>query len=222
MKHVSDPIPLLNDAMPGLPAALQTVIDRGMAKSPSDRYSSMGELAKDIDRIVASPQTPESREVSSVWGSAPSSLAPTPATESARPVSFDALRPPPKPVRPKQDDLPTWKEPLASAKLPAAEASVPPAAPADPEATNALAFRSTTSERRRLEWKPQADTPMPAPQDIAAPPKASTQSTKPTQPAYTQPARTVEKKASGIPILLFIVLLLVISIVYFAIQKGLF
>jgi serine/threonine protein kinase len=222
MKHVSDPIPRLADAMPGLPAALQTVIDRGMAKSPSDRYSSMGEMAKDIDRIVASPQTPESREGSSVWGSASSNLAPTPATESVRPVSFDALRPPPNPVRPKQADLPTWKEPLASAKLPAAEASAPPATPADPEATNALAFRSITSERRRLEWKPQADAPIPAQQDIAAPLKAPAQSTKPTQPAYTQPARTVEKKASGIPILLFIVLLLVISIVYFAIQKGLF
>jgi serine/threonine protein kinase len=61
MKQVTDPVPQLADVAEDLPAELQPVIDRGMAKTPSDRYPSTGEMARAVDRVLASaniaPQT---------------------------------------------------------------------------------------------------------------------------------------------------------------------
>jgi serine/threonine protein kinase len=217
MKHVSDPVPLLADFAPDLPAALQAVINRGMAKSPADRYPTTGEMAREVERIAASAGQPGRQETPAAWAPAPGS---SPATESAPALSFDALRGRSSaPAR--TDDSPTRRDSFAPGKMPAASPSAPADLTVDSEATRALNTRAIPTERRRLEWTPQADTAPPAePAAGSAPPASPLAATQPS--SYTQPPKPLEKKASGIPILLFIVFLLVISLVYFAVQKGLF
>jgi serine/threonine protein kinase len=233
MKHISDPIPRLADAAPDLPEALQSVIDRGMAKSPSDRYANTGEMAREVDRIVSPQRT---AGAPSLWSAEAPSIGPAPTTESATAVSFDSLR--------KKAPAP----PPAEAEAPTRRDSIPPGMKAgtkpvqDPEismnslATNAMGLKAIPAERRRLEWKPQADTaPTPAADGAAssaahaaasraadaAASQAATSPSKTTQPAYSAPPRLLEKKTAGIPILLLIFVLLVISVLYFAVQKGL-
>jgi serine/threonine protein kinase len=219
MKHVSDPIPLLSAAAPDLPAALQKVIERGMAKLPSDRYATAGEMARDVDRAVsAAPEAPRA-EAPSGWAPGPAAAAP--ATESAARVSFDALRSAKSSAPARGEEMPTRRDSFAPGKMPAAPSAGYPDMGADSEATNALDFRAIPTERRRLEWTPQADStpPPPAGNPAAVSPFATT---KPSAASYTEPPKPLEKKASGIPILIFVVFILIISLVYFAVQKGLF
>ncbi len=222
MKHVSDPIPRLTDTAPDLPAELQTVIDRGMAKSPNDRYATTGEMAKDVERNISSASPSGRQETASGWGFSPNPAAGSlPNTESARAVSFDSLRAPQSaPVR--TDDTPTRRDSFAPGKMPSVEPGEIPGLSVDSEATNPIDFRAIPTERRRLEWKPQADSAPAAPAQSAAPPASSFATTKPSPSTYTQPPKPLEKKTAGIPILLFVVLILIISLVYFAVQKGLF
>jgi serine/threonine protein kinase len=219
MKHISDPIPRLADSAPDLPEALQSVIDRGMAKSPSDRYSTTGEMAKDVDRI-ASPQ--RNAGVPVLWSpETPSAAAATPMTESAPAVSFDSLRkksPVPSPV---EEDEPTRRDSIPPGMKAGTKPVQAPEMSMDSLATNAMDLKAIPTERRRLEWKPQADTsPPPAADAISS--SAATSPSKATQPAYSAPPRPLEKKTAGIPILLLIFMLLVISVLYFALQKHLF
>ncbi len=44
VKHITDPIPHILDVNPNLPAAVEAVIEKAMAKSPDDRFSNAGEL----------------------------------------------------------------------------------------------------------------------------------------------------------------------------------
>jgi serine/threonine-protein kinase len=204
MKHVSDPIPRLADSAPELPPALQAVIDRGMAKSPVDRFATAGRLAEEADRILSTAGFAPMPEPAGVWGGAPSGAGPSlPATESTSAVSFDRLR------RKPADDIPTRREPLTQADA---------AAPADdPEATRAVRPPAEPAERRRLDWTPQADTPPPAAHTAAATGPAA-----PRDADYRLPHIPPPRKSAGIPILTVIVVLLVFSILYFAFQKGLF
>jgi serine/threonine-protein kinase len=48
MKHVNEPVPDVLKANPELPEAMGEVIQRAMAKKPSDRYNSAGELAEGL------------------------------------------------------------------------------------------------------------------------------------------------------------------------------
>jgi serine/threonine-protein kinase len=60
MRHLTDPIPRLVDARPDLPAQLQTVIDRSMAKRLEDRLNSAGDIARlfsEVARSVSQPST---------------------------------------------------------------------------------------------------------------------------------------------------------------------
>ncbi|MGB7538212.1 MAG: protein kinase [Anaerolineales bacterium] len=219
MKHVADPIPQLSATAPDLPAALQRVIERGMAKLPADRYATAGEMAKDVERaIAAAPEAPRP-DASAGWGTSPASA---PATESARAVSFDALRSSRQAAPARGEEMPTRKDSFAPGKMPAAGPVGVPGMSDDSEATNALDFRAIPTERRRLEWTPQADTAPAAPAANAAPAASPFATTKPAAASYTEPPKPLEKKASGIPILLFVVFILIISLVYFAVQKGLF
>jgi len=222
MKHISDPIPRLADTAPGLPDALQTVIDRGMAKLPSDRYATTGDMARDVERILSPGRNAPAAAASNPWtGGIPAAAAPSTATESAPVVSFDSLRKK-TPVPPRAaEDLPTRRDTLPPAKTAEVKPAQMPGPAMDPTATNAMDFKAVTTERRRLEWKPQADTtPPPAPP--AAESSIATAPSKQTQPAYTEPPKPLEKKTAGIPILVLIFVMLVISVLYFALQKHLF
>jgi serine/threonine protein kinase len=51
-KHVHEPVPRLDEFAPGLPANLQPIIDRGMAKAPRDRYASVREIAEALNALI--------------------------------------------------------------------------------------------------------------------------------------------------------------------------
>jgi formylglycine-generating enzyme required for sulfatase activity/tRNA A-37 threonylcarbamoyl transferase component Bud32 len=55
MAHVNKPIPSMRLVRPDLPESVQAVIERAMAKDPSERYQSAGELAADLWAAVAAP-----------------------------------------------------------------------------------------------------------------------------------------------------------------------
>ena len=46
MKHVMEPVPHVSEFRPDIPEALDAVVARAMAKEPSERYESAGELAR--------------------------------------------------------------------------------------------------------------------------------------------------------------------------------
>ncbi|MEK7328293.1 MAG: serine/threonine-protein kinase, partial [Chloroflexota bacterium] len=46
LMHVNAPMPSLRQSNPALPAALEPIIEKALAKDPADRYSTAGELAK--------------------------------------------------------------------------------------------------------------------------------------------------------------------------------
>jgi len=52
VKHITDPIPHILDANPGLPVAIEAVIEKAMAKSPDERFSTAGELCAAINAVV--------------------------------------------------------------------------------------------------------------------------------------------------------------------------
>jgi len=210
MKHVNNPIPRLVDAAPDLPAALQSVIDRGMAKSPADRFGSAGELAREVDRIVSAAPNASASAPMGVWGAVPppdgSSL---PATESASAATFDMLRYSSRP-EPRNDAA------ARGDSSPRIEEAAAPVSAADPEATNVSLPSPAPVARRHLDWTPQADTPPPPAAAVPA------QHARLKESSYTQAPKPRPGKTAGIPILVVIVVLLVISVLYFALQKGLF
>jgi tRNA A-37 threonylcarbamoyl transferase component Bud32 len=54
LAHTSEPIPNIHDERPGLPDAVQGVIERAMAKSPARRYQSAGALANGLRAALTS------------------------------------------------------------------------------------------------------------------------------------------------------------------------
>jgi hypothetical protein len=180
-------------------------------------------MAKDIDRIVSPRRGSGVPAARSPWSPEISSAAiSSPATESAPSASFDSLRK--KPAAPSRmvEDQPTRRDTLAPGMKSGTKPAQAPDLSMDSLATNAMDLKAIPTERRRLEWKPQADTSPPPPAPDAASSLIATAPSKGTSPAYTEPPKLLEKKTAGIPILLLIIMLLVISVLYFALQKHLF
>ncbi|WP_410637256.1 protein kinase domain-containing protein [Amycolatopsis sp. lyj-346] len=56
--HLTAPPPLLSRVRPGLPAALDAVVARGMAKNPADRYPTAAAFADAVQAAVTAPAPP--------------------------------------------------------------------------------------------------------------------------------------------------------------------
>jgi serine/threonine-protein kinase len=58
--HLSDRPPALGDRVTGLPASLDAVVARALAKRPGDRYETCGEMAAAAEAALASSRMPDS------------------------------------------------------------------------------------------------------------------------------------------------------------------
>ena len=90
LKHVSDPLPNVQDYAPEIPDGVNAVVQRAMAKEPSDRFSSAQEMADTLsqvwDEVEMQPLTP--------GPVMPPNLLPAPHT-SASPPGLMTLPAPP-------------------------------------------------------------------------------------------------------------------------------
>ena len=59
VKHITDPIPHILDVNPRLPAGIEVIIEKAMAKNPSDRFSTAGELAAALDALAGGQSVEE-------------------------------------------------------------------------------------------------------------------------------------------------------------------
>jgi tRNA A-37 threonylcarbamoyl transferase component Bud32 len=65
VKHITDPIPHILDANPALPAAIEAVIEKAMAKNPDERFSSAGELYAALNAVAAGHSAEEALKTAS-------------------------------------------------------------------------------------------------------------------------------------------------------------
>jgi YVTN family beta-propeller protein len=76
--HLNDPIPTVTALAPDVPAALDDVLAKALAKDPEDRYSTAGELAHGAMTALAGGPLP-APAAPSVAAPAPASVAPAPS-----------------------------------------------------------------------------------------------------------------------------------------------
>ncbi len=93
--HLSEPPPKASEHVPGVPAALDAVIERALAKQPDDRYPSAGDLAR-AARAAAAGRRPPADERLVARGAAAPTEAET--VSAARPETITAVRPEPETV----------------------------------------------------------------------------------------------------------------------------
>ncbi len=77
--HLTAPIPRPSQHGRGIPVAFDEVIANGMAKKPSDRYASAGELARAAQRALTDPYRPQADTIGAV-----TRAATRPASDSPR------------------------------------------------------------------------------------------------------------------------------------------
>ena len=57
MKHLNDPLPLPSQVDPGIPAELETIVLRALAKEPDDRFQSADEMSAALEQVAGLLQT---------------------------------------------------------------------------------------------------------------------------------------------------------------------
>lgn len=99
--HLTQSIPRASALRPGLPVALDQVIERGMAKNPEDRHATAGDLALAAHQALATPEQDRAADIlhrSQVATLPPAALTAQPPTLFAQPPSRPVTpRPAPTP-----------------------------------------------------------------------------------------------------------------------------
>lgn len=99
LKHLNDPLPLPARVVPDLPAAVQQVVLKALAKAPEDRYESAAALYEAFAAAVG-----EREELEKPGGTVPAASAPArsagPAVVAGVPLTMSPEEPPPAPGLP--------------------------------------------------------------------------------------------------------------------------
>ncbi|MFE3193760.1 protein kinase [Nocardia sp. NPDC059240] len=90
-RHMSAPVPSVRDINPALPAALDPVLARAMAKNPDDRFATCAELAAALADAVAEPPARASRSRATIPRSHTATASPR-ASAARPPVSTPGAR----------------------------------------------------------------------------------------------------------------------------------
>ncbi|WP_297599598.1 protein kinase [Mycobacterium sp.] len=115
--HVHQPIPRPSAARPGIGAAFDGVIARGMAKNPDDRYLTCGDLSSAAYAALAAPDRDRATDIL-----ARTQMATPPAAFAGQPAGGFAPGPPAPPPSP----VASWPTPSGAGQPFAPGAPVPP------------------------------------------------------------------------------------------------
>ncbi len=63
LKHLNDPLPLPSQVDPTLPAALEQIVLKALAKEPADRFQSAGEMLSALEKVLEGELPQEKRRV---------------------------------------------------------------------------------------------------------------------------------------------------------------
>jgi hypothetical protein len=124
MMHILEPVPQILKVRSDLPVAVQTVIEKAMAKEPDQRYSTAGEMAAELEDIVGLSTGPRPRVTPPVDAVGATMVAPPitqryPDQRTPNPVPTGNVAPtaigappiavaPPRPVIEKRGGVPGW------------------------------------------------------------------------------------------------------------------
>lgn len=111
-KHAHEPAPALRDLNAALPAACEAVIQRALAKYPTDRFATAGALAAALAAALQMPETVSRTAVPSVLVEQSRLRQEPPASEQAAPEPVTQRATPAKPQR-EQAAAPTPSPPTA-------------------------------------------------------------------------------------------------------------
>ncbi len=98
-KHKHDPPPKVTDVRPDVPASVQQIIERAMAKSPDDRYPNAEAMVADLEKVLAEVSGRGAEEAKAA-APAPEAEPPPSTTESA-PAAGPAAAPDQQAVEPR-------------------------------------------------------------------------------------------------------------------------
>ncbi len=93
LKHIHQPVPVLTEARPDLDAALESIVNRALAKNPDERYQSAPELWAALAALPEAALLPESAAPPVTAPPRPASVTPPEPTTAQPPVIAAARRP---------------------------------------------------------------------------------------------------------------------------------
>jgi hypothetical protein len=105
IKHINDPLPLPRSINPDLPETVERVILKTLAKHRDERYQSCGEMAADLQQMVAEAMDPHLRPtdlasptaILTAPPAAPTDTAPSPIGDDAGAGTLPLIQPAPAP-----------------------------------------------------------------------------------------------------------------------------